>query len=498
MTTTHTEHSISLVLPSHRDLYYGGQWHKPVDANEVEVFAPGTGQSLGKVAVAGNADVDAAVAHAVKGFDTWRNTPPLARARILKQIAAKLREHTQEIALLDAADCGNPVKEMGADVLTAAALFEFFAGLVTEMKGDTIPMGPDAVNLTVREPVGVTVRIVAFNHPFLFAAGKSAAPLAAGNAVIIKPPEQASLSALRLAEIIGDMLPPGVFSVLPGDADAGAALVSHPDVAMVGLVGSVATGRAVMKMAADTLKPVQLELGGKNAFIAWPDVDPETVAQAIVDGMNYTWCGQSCGSTSRAFVHADIYEAVIEHIKRYCAQYVPGDPTHPDTTMGAVINATQHQKILDYIESAHEEGARLIYGGGVPVDPVLKDGFFVEPTVFADVTPDMRLAREEVFGPILAVMKWTDEQDVIAQANALDYGLTCALWTNDLEKAHRAAGEVKAGAVWVNEVGKHFLGAPYGGNKQSGIGRDECIGEMFAFTQEKNIHISLRRVAAKT
>lgn len=497
MNNPRPEHSNPLTLPTHRELFYGGQWHQPKDGNYVDVFSPGTGQNLGKVAVAGKHDADAAVAHAVAGFNTWRNTPPLARARILKQIAAKLREYTQEIALLDAADCGNPVKEMGADVLTAAALFEFFAGLVTEIKGDSIPMGPDAVNLTVREPVGVTVRIVAFNHPFLFAAGKAAAPLAAGNAVIIKPPEQAPLSALRLAEIIGDMLPPGVFSVLPGGAEAGSALVSNKDVAMVGLVGSVGTGRAVMRQAAETLKPVQLELGGKNAFIAYPDVDPDAVAQAIVDGMNYTWCGQSCGSTSRAFVHADIYDAVIERIKVHCAQYVPGIPTDPNTTMGAVISAVQHQKILDYIQSAHDEGARLVYGGNVPDDPTLHGGYYIEPTVFADVSPNMRIAREEIFGPILAVMKWEDEQAVIEEANALEYGLTCAIWTNDLERAHRAANRVEAGAVWVNEVGKHFLGAPYGGNKQSGIGRDECIGEMLAFTQEKNIHISLRRIAAK-
>jgi len=496
MNTSRPQDRTQLVLPEHRGLYYGGQWHAPVQGNYAELYSPGTGQSLGRVAVAGQADADLAVASAVEGFKVWRDTPPLARARILKQIAAKLREYTESIALLDAVDCGNPVKEMGADVLTAAALFEFFAGLVTEIKGDSIPMGPDAVNFTVREPVGVTVRIVAFNHPFLFAAGKAAAPLAAGNAVIIKPPHQAPLSALRLAEIIGDMLPPGVFSVLTGEAEVGAALVGHKDVAMVGLVGSVSTGRSVMRQAAETLKPVQLELGGKNAFIAYPDVDPDAAAQAIVDGMNFTWCGQSCGSTSRAFIHADIYEAVIERIKHHCAYYVPGDPTHPDTTMGAVINGAQHRRILEYIQSAHDEGARLVYGGKVPQDPALERGYFVEPTVFADVTPDMRIAREEVFGPILSIMKWTDEKAMMEQVNALEYGLTCAIWTNDLEKAHRAANRVDAGAVWVNEVGKHFLGAPYGGNKQSGIGRDECIGELLAFTQEKNIHIRLRRIAS--
>lgn len=485
----------SIVLPGQTGLFYGGAWHAPAEQTYEDVNSPGNGQTLARVARGGAADADAAVAAAHAGFLAWRDTPPLERARQLKAVAVELRKHARDIALLDAADCGNPVAEMTADVMVAAALFEFFAGLVTEIKGASIPMGPDAVNFSVREPVGVVVRIVAFNHPFLFAAGKMAAPLAAGNSIIIKPPEQSPLSALRLAEIMGGMLPPGVVSVLPGGAELGAALVAHPDVAMVGLVGSAATGRAIMRGAAERLKPVALELGGKNALIAYSDVDPALVATAIVDGMNLTWCGQSCGSTSRAFVHEDIYEEVLEQICARCAHYVPGDPTDPATTMGAVINARQHGKILDFIEGARQEGARLVYGGNRPADPALAQGQFIEPTVFADVTAEMRIAREEIFGPVLAVMKWRDEAAMMEQVNAVEYGLTGAIWTNDLEKAHRAAQRMQAGYIWVNEVGKHFLGAPYGGVKQSGIGRDECLGEMLAFTQEKNIHINLRRVA---
>jgi betaine-aldehyde dehydrogenase len=240
---------------------------------------------------------------------------------------------------------------------------------------------------------------------------------------------------------------------------------------------------------------VILELGGKNAFIAYPDTDPDQVAAAIVAGMNFTWCGQSCGSTSRAFVHADIHDDVLERIVHHCAAYVPGDPTDPATTMGAIISPRQHARILDFIAGAQQEGARLITGGAVPDTPSLAGGCFIEPTVFADVTPSMRIATEEIFGPVLAVMRWTDEDAMMREVNAVDYGLTCAIWTNDLEKAHRAAQRTQAGYVWVNEIGKHFLGAPYGGYKQSGIGREECLGEMMAFTQEKNIHINLRRVA---
>ncbi|MES2536382.1 MAG: aldehyde dehydrogenase family protein [Pseudomonadota bacterium] len=486
---------LASVLPQNRGLFYDGGWHAPKLGGYTTVINPGTGETIASVANASAEDADAAVAAARKGFLVWRDTPPLERARILRGVAAELRKHAADLAYLDAADCGNPVAEMSSDVMIAAGLFDFFAGLVTEMKGASIPMGPNAVNFSVREPVGVVVRIVAFNHPFLFAAGKMAAPLAAGNAVIIKPPEQAPLSALRLAEIIGSMLPPGVVSILPGGREVGSALVSHKDVAMVALVGSVDTGRAIMRLAADRLKPVLLELGGKNALIAYPDVDPDEVAAGIVAGMNFTWCGQSCGSTSRVFLHDSIHDAVVERIKARCAAFVPGIPTDSKTTMGAIISPAQHARVMRYITSAHEEGARLVCGGKAPADPALAHGYYIEPTVFADVTPGMRIASEEIFGPVLAVLRWSDEQQMLDDVNALDYGLTCAIWTNDLEKAHRTAQRVPAGFVWINEVGKHFLGAPFGGVRQSGIGREECLGELLAFTQEKNIHINLRRVA---
>ncbi|TKI07820.1 aldehyde dehydrogenase family protein [Martelella alba] len=484
-------------LPEHRELFYGGGWHAPLAGGYETLINPGTGAPLARVATADADDAEPAIGAAKAGFQQWRDTPPLERAAILRGIADVLRRHAEELAMLDAADCGNPVREMGRDGLAAAALFSFFAGLVTELKGASIPMGPDAVNFSVRQPLGVVARIVAFNHPLLFAAGKSAAPLAAGNAVIIKPPRQAPLSALRLAEIIGGLLPAGVFSVLPGGAEIGQALTSHKDIAMVGLVGSIPTGRGVMASGAASLKPVLLELGGKNALIAYDDADPALVAQGIVDGMNFTWCGQSCGSTSRAFVHQAIYPDVLRHVRRLTEAFVPGIPTDPATTMGAIINERQHRRILEHIAEAKRQGARLVCGGGVPDDPRLAGGFYIEPTVFADVDASMRVAREEIFGPVLAVLPWQDEAAMLRQVNELDYGLTCAIWSNDLEKAHRAAQRVDAGFVWINDVGKHFIGAPFGGVKQSGIGREECLGELLSFTTEKNIHINLRRVARK-
>lgn len=480
-----------LTLSQPAELYYGGAWVPPIDGKYEETINPGTGKTIASVAVASRADVDATVASASRGFKEWRDVAPLERARILKEIAALLRKHGDELALMDAANCGNPYTEMRGDAAIASAQMEFFAGLVTEMKGDTIPMGPERLNMTLRQPLGVVARILAFNHPFMFCGGKMAAPLAAGNAVIIKPPVQAPLSALRLAELVDGLMPKGTFNVLPGGVEAGAGLAEHPGVAKVTLIGSVPAGRAVMCSASDTVKPVLLELGGKNALIAYPDSDPKKIAEAIVAGMNFGWCGQSCGSTSRAFLHQDIHDEVLSYVAETVSRYQPGIPTDPKTTMGAIISRAQYEKVMEYIDSARTEGARVVSGGHSVTEGELADGYFIEPTIFADVTPQMRIAKEEIFGPVLAVRKWSDEQNMLDEINSLELGLTCAIWTRDLAVAHRTAARVEAGFVWVNEVGRHFLGAPFGGVKQSGIGREEGIGELISFTHEKNVHINL-------
>ena len=352
------------VLPAHRDLYYGGAWHRPLAGNFFALVSPGTGQSLGHAADASADDVDAAVRSAHEAFSLWRDVPPLERAKSLRAFAAVVRANARELALLDAIDCGNPVRAMVADAEIAASQIDFFAGLVTEMKGSSIPMGPDRMNVTVREPLGVVARIIPFNHPFMFAAGKAAAPLAAGNTVVVKPPEQAPLSALRLAELVADLFPPGVFNVITGSGrETGAALVAHRSVAKVALIGSVAAGRAVMRSASDTIKPVLLELGGKNALIAFPDADPAAVADAMIAGMNFAWCGQSCGSTSRAFVHAAIHDRVLQEVRARIGAFQPGRPEDWNTTMGAIINRAQYDRVLAYIASARQEGATLVCGG---------------------------------------------------------------------------------------------------------------------------------------
>jgi betaine-aldehyde dehydrogenase len=478
-----------LVLPKQRGAYYDGGWHASKRGRLTATHNPGTGESLGEVVHCSAEDVDAAVQAASKAFKAWRDVAPLERAKLLRPIAGIVRDRAEELAMIDAADCGNPYSAMIGDAAIAAAQLDFFAGLVTEMKGASIPMGPDVVNFSLREPLGVVAKILPFNHPFMFCAGKIAAPLAAGNTVVVKPPEQAPLSSLRFAELIDGMLPPGVFNLLPGGVDTGEALVSHRHVAMVSVIGGVNTGRAVMRAAADRVKPVKLELGGKNALVAYADADPDAVAAGIVAGMNFAWCGQSCGSTSRAFLHEAIHDVVMERLVGRLADMRPGLPTDPKTRMGAIVSREQHQRIMACIDSAKSGGARLVTGGGPPADPALRNGTYIEPTVFSGVTQQMRIAREEVFGPVLAVLAWSDETTMLDEVNSVDYGLTCSIWTNDLRAAHRAVRAVEVGYIWINESSKHFLGAPFGGTKQSGFGREECLEELLSYTQEKNVHL---------
>ena len=481
---------IEPVLPRHRDLYYGGAWQKP-SGGYADTVNPATGDSLGPVAEANAADVDAAAKAAHHGFQAWRRMKPLERAALMKKIAGVLRANAEELAMLDAANCGNPIREMLKDATVAAMQIEFYAGLVTEAKGETIPMGDGVVNLSVREPYGVVGRIVAYNHPIMFTAGKMGPALAAGNTVIMKPPYQAPLSAYRMIELIDGIMPPGVINIVTAGREGSEALVAHPLVPRISLIGSVPTGRAIMKAGADRLKHVSLELGGKNACIIYPDADLDKATAGAVNGMNFTWCGQSCGSTSRLFVHESIYDRVVQGMLDAIKAYKPGIPTEMQTTMGAIISKAQHDKITSYIDLGKKEGARLACGGKVPDDPLLARGWFVEPTVFTGVDQGMRIANEEIFGPVLSVIKWKDEEKMFAQVNAVDYGLTGSIWTTSLANAHRAASRVESGFIWVNSVSAHFLGASFGGYKQSGIGREEGADELLSFTQAKNINITL-------
>jgi betaine-aldehyde dehydrogenase len=484
--------TINDVLPGHLGLFYGGQWHLPKDGTTVSTINPANGESLANVANAGTQDTLEAVAAARKAFPAWAATPALERARLLREAAAVLRIHASELAMIDAFNTGNPVAEMVRDANIAATGIEFFAGLVTQIKGENLPMGDGVLNYTRREPLGVVARIVAYNHPLMFAAMKIGAPLAAGNTVVIKPPEQAPLSSLRMVELIGGIFPPGVLNVIPGGIECGQALTSHPGVDKITLIGSVPTGKAIMRTAADTLKPVLLELGGKNALIVYPDADLDKVVDGAVRGMNFTWAGQSCGSTSRIFLHESIYDEVLKRIVvRIGEKHKPGIPTDFSTTMGPLVSKAQYEKVLKYIEYGKEDGATLLLGGRRSNDPALAKGFFIEPTVFGDVTVNMRIAKEEIFGPVLSALRWKDEDSLFEAVNGVEYGLTASIWTRDLSTAHRASARVQAGYVWINNSSQHFLGAPFGGYKQSGIGREECFEELLEFTQIKNINVTL-------
>lgn len=483
--------AIAQALPKHLDLYYGGAWHVPA-GGYLATVNPANQQVLAHAAIANAADIDAAAQAAHKGFLEWTKVLAAQKGAMLREIARRLRLHVEELALLDSADCGNPVKEMRNDVMSAAGRIDYYAGLVHELKGETIPSADGGLNYSVREPYGVVARIAAYNHPLMFVAGKLAPAVAAGNSVIMKAPDQAPLSSLRFAEIVDGVLPPGVLNIVTGGRECGEALVRHPLVKKVALIGSVPTGAAILRNAADKIMPVTLELGGKNPLVICPDADLDKAVQGAISGMNFTWAGQSCGSTSRCFVHESLYERVIERIREHLPKlHRCGVPTDPATTMGCLISEAQFNKVAKYIDIAHAEGARLIAGGQRPTDPALAKGWFMEATVFADVTPQMRIFKEEVFGPILSIIKWSDEDQLIADVNSVEYGLAASIWTNELARAHRLARRIEAGFVWINTCSSHYLGAHFGGYKKSGIGREEGLEELLAYTQVKNIHVML-------
>ena len=483
-------------LPANRQHFYGGKWHASLDGGQAPVSSPATGEALGVVSVGGTQDVARAVEAADKAFAGWRDTPVQERAACVRAASAALRKHAEEVAWIDAIDGGNPFAAMLYDVEISASYMDYFAGLVTEMKGVTIPISSTVLNYTMREPLGVIARIGAFNHPLLFVGGKAGAPLVSGNTLIIKPAEQTPLSALRVAELWDGIFPPGVFNVVTGGRDAGAALVDNPRVAKIGFIGSVGAGRAVMQAAGKSLKQLTLELGGKNALIACPDAGIDELADGVVRGMNFRYVtGQSCNSTSRVFLHEDIHDQALEAIVSRVAALKLGLPSDRDAEVGCLSSKAQYDKTLSYIAMGLEDGARLALGGRRSSDPRLANGFFVEPTVFADVKDEMRIAREEIFGPVVSVLKWRDEDDMLRRVNALEYGLTCSIWTHDLDRAHRLAARVQAGYIWVNGASTHYVGVPFGGYKQSGMGREESIDELLACTQIKNVNVNLRGTA---
>jgi betaine-aldehyde dehydrogenase len=471
-----------------RGLYFGGKWEAPAAGRTFASINPSTGRRLAEVPYADANDVDRAVKAAAKGFIEWRKLGIKERAKGLEALARRIREHAKELALMDAVDSGNAVKGMEDDMHWTADSLDYFAGLITEIKGETSSQGLRHLNLTRRQPCGVVAKLNAFNHPFRFCAEKAAAPLAAGNCVVIKSSEQAPLSSFRLAELCDGIFPPGVVNIVAGDGATGAALVSHPMVSRVAFIGSVETGRLVARSAGEGLKRVSLELGGKNPIIIFPDADPKKAASAAIKGMNMNRQGQSCSSTSRVFVHESLHRAVAQEIVRLAEALPVGFPWIASVEVGPVVSARQFERVMGFIDSGKGEGAQLLTGGDKPSDPQLQGGYFIRPTVFDNVRQDTRIASEEIFGPVMSILPWNDAEDMLAKVNSLQYGLTAAVVTNQLDRAMETAERVEAGYVWINGSGR-YLGAPYGGWKSSGLGVEENFDELLSYTQLKNIHL---------
>ncbi|WP_181871209.1 aldehyde dehydrogenase family protein [Sphaerisporangium album] len=473
----------------HRLMYVGGAW---VDARDrIEAVDPTSEELIATVPAASAADVEAAVDAAREAAPGWRDLGWARRGVMLRELARRIEDEAEQLARVDVRDAGLPLAGMRADVTSAAAEIGYYAGLAPEARGSTAPPAPDTLSYTVREPYGVVARIVPFNHPFKFAAGKVAAPLASGNTVVLKPGEQSSLSALELARIAAEVLPPGVLNVITGTGTAaGAALVAHPDVHRIAFTGSVSSGRAVLRGAAEGIKHVTLELGGKNPLIVFPDVDVDRAATAAIAGMNIARCaGQSCGSTSRLYVHADIAGRFQDALVERLARLRIGDPMGEDTQVGPLAFRAHYERVLGYLDTARREGVTVAYGGGRPVGR--SRGFFVEPTLFTDLDDTMTVVREEIFGPVMSLLTWRDVDDVVRRANDTPLGLTANVWTRDVSAAHRTAAALEAGYVYVNGTGRRPTGTPFGGWKSSGLGKENSLEELVSYTREKTVTVTL-------
>ncbi|MGP4110593.1 aldehyde dehydrogenase family protein [Streptomyces sp. 4N509B] len=470
-------------------LHLGGEESHPGELGSQPTIDPASGEPLATVAVAGPADVARAVAAAARAAPAWRETSWQRRAAVLTAVADRIEAEAESWALLDVRDAGIPIRGMRRDVANALAYLRYFAGLAGGLPGGSTDVGTDGLSVLLREPYGVVGRIVPFNHPLQFAAQAIAAPLAAGNAVILKPAEQTPLSALHLAELLAELVPPGTVNVLPGGAAAGAALVGHPGVPRIGFTGSVATGRAVLRGAAEHIKAVTLELGGKNPMLVLPDADLDVSVDLALDGMNLQrTAGQSCGSTSRVYVPADRAEDFAARLATAVAALRVGDPSREDTEVGPLAYAAHQRRVLAAVATAVAEGARLLTGGHAV--PEAGGGFYVAPAVLDRVTEDMEIAAEEVFGPVVAVLSYDDLDDAVARANRLPLGLTANVVTGDLSAALALSHRLQAGYVWVNGRGQRPFGAPFGGHKLSGLGQENSLEEIMSYTQPKNVTLS--------
>ena len=476
-----------------KQLLINNEWRAAASGRTMEVVNPATEEVVASVASAGQADLDAAVdAARVALTGPWGRMSARERGRLVSRLADRLMDKVDEVARLETLHNGKPISESRhIEVPAAAECFEYYAGWADKIMGETIPVKGNHLTYTLREPVGVVAAIVPWNFPLLLAAWKVAPALACGNTVILKPASQTPLTALALGAIAVDVgLPPGVLNVLTGPgAQLGQAIVEHPGIDKIAFTGDTATGKAIMRSAADTLKRITLELGGKSPNIVLPDADIEAAVRGATIGIFYGK-GEVCAAGSRLLVDRSIKAEFLERLATRVSTMVPGDPMDPKTRFGALASKKQLETVTRYVESAKQEGATLITGG-VRADIGTGKGYFFQPTVFADVKPEMTISREEIFGPVLAAIEFADVDDAIARANDSPYGLAAGIWTRDIKKAHYIARKLQAGTVWVNTYNVYDTAAPFGGYKQSGFGREMSAHAIEHYTQVKSVWVDL-------
>lgn len=477
--------------------FIGGQYVSNQSGEYFDVINPATGQVIYQVEQADAGLVDQAVQSARQGFAEWSALSGMERGRILNKAVALLRERNDDLARTEVLDTGKPWQEASVvDVVTGADSIEYYAGLAAAIEGTAQDLGGDFY-YTRREPLGVCAGIGAWNYPLQIACWKAAPALACGNAMVFKPSEETPKGAARLAEIFIEAgMPPGVFNVVQGDYRVGQALTAHPDIAKVSFTGEVGTGKKVMADSAATLKEVTMELGGKSPLIIFDDADLDNAVSGALLANFYTQ-GEVCTHGTRVFVHESIYDAFIDRVKERTEKgAIIGDPMDPNTNIGALISADHLDKVMGFIDAGNNSGARLITGGKRVQPEGCEGGYFVQPTVFADCTDDMPQVREEIFGPVMSVLKFSEEADVIARANDTHYGLAAGVFTQNLQRAHRVIHQLQAGICWINAYGNSPAEMPVGGYKQSGIGRENGLATLQQYTQIKSIYMGMNPVEA--
>jgi acyl-CoA reductase-like NAD-dependent aldehyde dehydrogenase len=473
--------------------FINNEWRPSASGKTMEIVNPATEEVIAEVPAGDAGDVDAAVAAARQALNgPWAGLSARERGRLVRRMADRLMERADEIARLETLHNGKPISESrNIEIPAAAECFEYYGGWADKVMGETIPVKGNYLTYTLREPVGVVAAIVPWNFPLLLTAWKVAPALACANAVIVKPASQTPLTALALGEIASEVgIPAGVLNVVTGPGSrVGQAIVDHPGIDKIAFTGDTTTGKAIMRGAADTLKKITLELGGKSPNIVLPDADIDAAVRGATVGIFYGK-GEVCAAGSRLLVDRSIKDEFIDKLAARTKKMVPGDPLDPKTRFGAISSKRQLETVLRYIESGKHEGATLVAGGN-RADIGTGKGYFVQPTIFADVTPDMTISREEIFGPVLAAIDFADLDEAIARANDTQYGLAAGVWTRDIKKAHYVARRLQAGTVWVNTYNVYDTAAPFGGYKQSGFGREMSAHALEHYTQVKSVWVDL-------